>query len=546
MVLGLVSAGCIVPSVDYLDSSIGVNPVSVSDDSTAVPFINLFKQARKEWISFDPTVAGWDDGRPVATDASGWVTGLASNQGVRKLVWWDFPDDVMPGGDFVVTYAGSGTLQYRANVGPPLTPTQSAPGRDVITLPPGVRYFHIELLSTDPADYVRNIRVLLPGGVCRHNSTFYPFERALSQADCPNLQYTPFEDDVDQVVVFNPDYLSKLQFADTIRAMGLMRTNNSPVQTWEDRAKVTDATWSTEAGVPPEAVFHLANILLADAWINIPHQADDEYVTKLAELARNLLVHNQKVYVELSNEFWVDIFYQHGYAITQGVAEGLSTDGAIAGRRWQMWRSGQVFEQFEVAFGDRARMVNIIGVMAVWPGLAEQLLGAYPSVTDNVDAISIAPYFYDDETVFPHTLPIEEHLDMIESSQVARALFDMDSHVTVAQNYGVQLTAYEGGQSLDRFVDESNPDIIARYDALSRHPRMKDIYRQYLDHWATVTCNDGKPAAFMHFADVHPLKVGRRFGLLEHTYQSQSDPTPKYDAVRDYALGNNPCQIQAP
>lgn len=42
-----------------------------------------------------------------------------------------------------------------------------------------------------------------------------------------------------------------------------------------------------------------------DIWINIPHAADDEYVTNLAKLIKDKLDPSLKVYVEYSNEVWI-------------------------------------------------------------------------------------------------------------------------------------------------------------------------------------------------------------------------------------------------
>ena len=54
----------------------------------------------------------------------------------------------------------------------------------------------------------------------------------------------------------------------------------------------------------------LANAVSADAWMNVPVMADDNYITRMATLVHSQLGESQKIYVELSNEVWNSSFSQ--------------------------------------------------------------------------------------------------------------------------------------------------------------------------------------------------------------------------------------------
>jgi hypothetical protein len=61
-------------------------------------------------------------------------------------------------------------------------------------------------------------------------------------------------------------------------------TNNSPLRSWSQRALRSHQFWSTDRGVPIEAMLSLANLLGADPWLCIPHLADDAFVTALSKV----------------------------------------------------------------------------------------------------------------------------------------------------------------------------------------------------------------------------------------------------------------------
>src|SRR5207249_8596750 len=103
---------------------------------------------------------------------------------------------------------------------------------------------------------------------------------------------------------FHPLFLERLAPFEAIRFMKWQRTETSPTRSWDQRAKLDDERWSTDAGVPPELMIDLVNAGRANPWFCMPHLADDDYVRRFARLVKERLRPDLKVYVEYSNEVW--------------------------------------------------------------------------------------------------------------------------------------------------------------------------------------------------------------------------------------------------
>jgi hypothetical protein len=88
--------------------------------------------------------------------------------------------------------------------------------------------------------------------------------------------------------VFTNEYLKSKEPFGGVRLMNWTLTNDSTVSKWEDRCKVTDAQWSRKGG-PWEPWLEFAAKYHKDLWLNVPHQADDDYVRNFAKLCKDRL-----------------------------------------------------------------------------------------------------------------------------------------------------------------------------------------------------------------------------------------------------------------
>lgn len=475
---------------------IGTNLARIDDWSREIPFADVFKTSR-DWIS--GTAQTWDDGRPLDRDEHGWVRSLLPGQIARTLMFTG-AGNRFPGGHYLVTWEGQGTLRYRGSA----TCYESAPGRDVIDVDPARGQILLEILSVNPVDYLRNLHVFLPGA-------------------------QPGE-------LFNPVFLQRIASYRALRFMDWMAVNGNWnridgcwQRRWADRPRVDDARWSGTHGVPLEILCDLANRLGADPWFCIPHLADDDYVRGFAETVRDHLDPRLRAHVEYSNEVWNTSYAQSVYARQQGLALGLSADPFLAQMLFHALRSRQIFGICEPVLPP-ARLARVLGAWAANGWSSVQMLN-FRDVAQHVDAIAIAPYFgySPGEEARARTLTLDQMMGELETIIMPRALADAQRYVRAVAPYGVPVIAYEAGQSLVGVAYREDAALNALYDAANRDPRMGRIYSAYLQGWHDLTGG----ALLMHFLNCGPFNKWGRWGSLEFQDQPR-EQAPKYDALQRY------------
>lgn len=513
---------------------LGTNLAGIADWSTELPFIDGFKSARK-WITQcapETSCANeWDTEEydQLDLDEQGWVKSLPAPNAANHTTKYNRVATLLfreiqryPGGQYVVLYEGEGTIEYRFDA--KKNEAASKPGRDVIDVTPSQDGIYLIISATDPnntGNYIRNIHVV-------------PIEYENSY----------------ETEIFNPLFLERMKRFGALRFMGWMGTNDSQQQEWSNRPKVDDATYAIK-GVPAEVMIELANRLRAHPWFTMPHMTTDEYMTNFAKLVKERLDPQLKVYVEFSNEVWNWMFRQAHYALEQGKAR-WGEDKGDAFMQWYGMRTAQMSDLWKEAFGEqRDRVISIISTQTSWRGLETSALdcslwvaeGNQPCYQHGIDAYAVTGYF-------SGNLGIKENQSTVESwlsdknTAVERALTqlkqggavqpkDGDSiaetaelfkyHQQIAQQKGLKLVVYEGGQHL---VNPDSEKLTEFFVALNRNPAMRDLYTNLLNDW-----KQAGGTMFMNFMSIgQPSKWGS-WGALEHVDQ---DSSPKYDALIDF------------
>ena len=521
---------------------LGTNLRTVEDWSTQLPFLNLFKQARPWFTQCDPARdadcnGGWDTGEAAELDldAHGWVRSLPAPEapGFSIAATVLALPNTLPAGRYLLLYEGNGELRYR--LGARLLEAESSPGRDLLEIDPARGVVHIQIYSTDPegrGDYLRNLRLV------REDR-----EALLAAGDW-----------------FNPDFLARTSPYQVLRFMEWMRANGSPIEHWEQRARPEDAAYTGPAGVPPELMLALANRLGAGVWLTLPHLADDQYVEELARLTRDTLAADQPIYLEYSNEVWNSTFSQKAWVAEQADALWPGTQHSLFTKtvNWYGKRTAEVCERWKSVFGDAAdRVICVMAGQAANPWVVQQALecplwseGA-PCAAHGIDAITIANYFggYLGSSNYEQTLQDwagrgAEGLDLLfaeleEGGQLpdapaqgalAQAADWLQRNIAVAEDFGLPVLGYEGGQHLVGVgLVVNNEAVTELFVSANRDPRMGQLYRRYLDDWQTAG-----GALLMHFSDIAtPGRYGS-WGALERVQESRS---PKYDALKAYQRG---------
>lgn len=519
---------------------LGSNLNEVTDYSPQLPFVNLFLSSRG-WFTQcraeqDPGCSSsnaWDtnEAQLLDLDSSGWVRSLparsASPVFTMAATYWDVPAE-FPAGRYLVLYDGAGTIEY--GVGASKVTSESLVGRDVIAVTPTNGGILLRIASTDPANYIRNIRVV-------------------AKADESLLQ----------TETFSPTFLSRLEPYATLRFMDWMRTNGSVVASWGSRALPSDARYSTEAGVPLEVMVSLANRTGKSPWFNIPHRANDAYVRNFAQTTLEKLRGDLVVYVEYSNEVWNGAFSQGDWIQARGEAAWPSSGESGFTKRinWHGRRTAEICDIFRDVFGSaQSRVVCVMASQAAnsWTadeGLSCPLWDDGPCVSHGINAIAIAPYFGDYVGQEDNLSQVREWTrgpdgglgalfnELLNGGELsggptggalAQSFGWIDENMNLANSYGVRLLAYEGGQHLVGIGSAGDSEALTTlFTAANRDGRMAELYQRYLAGW-----NLRGGDLFMHFNDIGSYTRYGSWGALERIGQSSS---PKYDELLAYSLG---------
>jgi len=503
-VLFALFASMIFPQVARSAPELGINLAGPNDWNTELPFVDVFRLSRV--FSSQKTGAKWGEGAPLTFDASGWVTSIPPG------CWAEAPmcsieGGHFPAGEYTVTYDGRGVVEFWGGAARVVS---SEPGRMRIDVDPRRGVFHIRIRETDPSDYVRNIRVVMPGF-------------ADSVAENP----------------WHPTFLSRWKGVKCIRFMDFMMTNGSKISRWEERPTVEDATF-TRCGVALETMIDLCNRLRADPWFCIPHLADDDFVRRFAEVVKARLDPGLRAYIEYSNEVWNSGFPQHRYAAARGAELGLTSKPGEAVWVFTAWRSVQIFRIFEETFGGRDRFVRVLPAQSGNLYMTRTLLD-FQGASKQADVLAIAPYFGMSVPQQPNKwspIPaaevaawgVDRLFNHLETVVVPEVNIRMQEAAKLAGQRGLTLVAYEGGQHLVGIQGGENDKALnALFRTANLDPRMGELYSENLRGWESAG-----GALFCHFSSVARWSKSGFWGLLQ-SYDEDPASSPKLQALLKWA-----------
>lgn len=231
---------------------------------------------------------------------------------LRVLSSWE-ADYAQPqwAGNFVLTWTGTMTVTSI-----PGTITSSVAGRVEFTMPDPVGNKLLQFTTPAPGDMPRNIRLVRAQHEALANSGG----------------------------IFWPEYVASVTGRPVLRFMDWQQTNAARVRPWSDRATPAHTPWSAARGVPLEVCIDLCNQAGASGWFNVPHGADDAYVTAMAQLIHDRLAPGLKCYVEYSNETWNTAFsVQSGGTDPVANKDGLPQFFWIRRKAFEEWSPGFVY-----------------------------------------------------------------------------------------------------------------------------------------------------------------------------------------------------------
>ena len=316
---------------------------------------------------------------------------------------------------------------------------------------------------------------------------------------------------------FHPEYVRSLAGFKVLRFMDWGATNTSLVSDWSQRRFMdSPQQWvpKDSQGVAIEYMIDLANEVGSDPWICIPHLATDDYVKQLATLSRDRMAAGRVLYLEWGNE----IAWNTAYGFDGG--KWLAANSKLTGVRAVDYYGGRLKVIAGIVrpiLGDRVRLVLAGQANNVW--IAQQ--EAKAAGRGNFDAVSCAWYFGLPKGfagTVDHT--VSDVLDACQADIDGRLATILASHKAVADQYGVPLVLYEGGQHLSVAATSAIADEVL---AAQRHPRMGDLYRL-----ALAKCRAAGATLALAYSDVGPWTPAGSWGAREH--QTDFD-APKWRAL---------------
>ncbi len=532
------------PSKPWLP--LGANLEAHSSYSSEIIFVDGFKRSRS-WIPRNyPFDDSWDSGVSIPLDEQGYPLQIPyqpAGGGAPQVVTTMMYDELggsYPAGTYTLLFEGSGTVAVSgAGVDQQLQNGGSYPIEVTPTQADSAIFLHI--LASDPADHIRNIRFVMPG----HLETY-------------------------QTQPFYPPFIARLSEMSVVRFTQTQQTNGGDypcdndatpwdancVKTWQSRAKQDDQTQASVRGVALEYLIDIANQARTDAWLCLPHGADDDYIEQFARLVSERLDPGLRAYLELSNELWNfnGDYPQFDWAGANGAALGLDEDPNIARMKFVTMRSVQMFAIFEQELAPE-RMVKIMPGFIAIPWMNDQQLSYLADSSINplgiqVDALAIGAYFGGavanralasglaetisaDEILQQAAVSITEQVPVFgEPGALDDSLLDLIAqNRAVADSFGVGLVAYEGGQHiLETHGWDNNVVLGQRVIEANRHPGMYDVYNTLLDVWYGQSAG----GLFVHYSlSRRPSIEWGCFGSLEHTEQPL-EQAHKFRALVDY------------
>ena len=429
---------------DTISVDIGINVGSVDDFAVQSFFVDVMKQARHWGTPGTP----WDEAASV--DAQGWPTQDAG--AVVLCCVADTHGETELSGTYSLSFQGLATVGFVAFPGTvsnmqydPATNTSTA----LLTLQDSGAGTSLMLSFTNTQ---RTANAAVGSGITQATIT------RPKRAPGGQIWWTKASQ------VFTSPYLQLLKPFSTLRFMDFTATNNSPVMQWSQRTTLLSATQQSPNGAAWEYAIMLANQLHKDIWINIPDQADSDYVTQLATLMHAQLDPSLHIWLEYSNEVWNFEFAQAGR--NQAAAEAIvaadpssplalgCSDYANCRYQWgerliglQAVQNGRIFRTI---YGTRSGMIR--PVFATQLGqtyfvdlVMSMITSAFGPPAENLYAIAQAPYWSGDNAI--DGLDASQELAYAAANLATLAQPEHDFAVW-SKYWGLRSVTYEGGPGM--------------------------------------------------------------------------------------------------
>lgn len=154
------------------------------------------------------------------------------------------------------------------------------------------------------------------------------------------------------------------------------------------------------------------------------------------------------------------------------------------------------------------------------------------------DALAIAPYFgliYSPDNVSDGYPTVDDLVTTTSQHEIELVRGHVQDHLTIANQQGMKLVCYEGGQHYVGIFGAENDDVLTGIlHEANRAPRMYERYIEYLD-----MLNEEGVELFSNFSYVGEFSKWGSWGVLEYQDQPLHE-AHKYRALLDWMRTNPP------
>jgi hypothetical protein len=469
-----------------LSAEVGINlDLNASYNNDPI-WTDLHNLASKWYPSSGSTVALTADGYPLANASTSFVTAN------------------YPNGTYGFSYTGSGTVTF-SDVGQSMGPVTVSNGVTTGTVVVNHLLYDgstlgMQVTGINPANPMDNFHLMAPG---YGNGT------------------TPEP-------MFMPAFIATLKPFSDIRFLNWDMVNVSTVANWSARVGPDAFLTDTSAGVPYEDMIELCNEVQKDMWINIPVDATPQYVQSLAQLIDTDLDPNLNLYVEYANETWNSSTIVENQVLTAAKANPLVTQSSntlqmIAQQSaYQEVSDAQIFKQ---VFGSQsARVLPIMSGWSIFPSYSQYALQfiqqTYGAPSQYIYATAVSAYIELPGGDDVSGLTLSQLFADLNQYMTSSFVPNLQSDITVAQEYGLPLIGYEGGEGLPSGTGILNSAV---FTAAQNDPRMYQLFATMVNLW-----DQGGGALLNDFQLDEPDSIYGDYGMLPNVLAPGSQ---KFDGL---------------
>ena len=502
--------------------NVGMNLGFIKPYATDDPFANVMEMAYPSWnvtSALRPAIAPPLTVPMPPLDGNGYPIGLGNLPAQGDAMYTEVflqNGQHYPTGTYTLTFDGSGTVVINDSHDPIQTFTQGGgigQPHNVTISGTAALGIVIAITSSNPSDYVRNIRLVMPG-----------------------LQNTY------QTQPFNPQYLSGLQSFSTLRFLDPMLPNitssttsngQSGELTWSERTPPTYFTQAVSSGMSVEYMVDLCNALHENMWVTMPVNADNNYELNFAQYVEENLDPGLKVYVEYGNEIWNSTYsYEYNTVISYATAHGLNQPQAMADLStncWNVW--------LQVFAGQTDRMARVVASQFSVPWMfneeiARLVATSRPTDPDHgFDVIAGGAYFSPDTSSFNAQTTVQQYEAAEMAALTGKFTQQLLNFTAMRNSWEAQLNQnipvimYEGGTGQSA---HGSPPWYNTYVAAQTDPGQFAVIMAYLNE-----LQDAGVTGVEYFNFIGLPSQWGEYGSMDYLGEP-SNLTPKYNALVDF------------